>query len=174
MEPGQGRLDELLLQLQAKPGDGRQGDGRRRKTRTTAGSCSRTWPKLERWPRPLGRRSSCPKDAEEHCSKHKARLKSHKDGRLVMHIRKRPGEKNKTLHGWIGKPDKWVKMFDVLTETKQDDIYHAEYDTLIRQLVSPSKEDAGWFLRAEDESWQRFNRESEATFDFARSPQASS
>ena len=108
----------------------------------------------------LGQKIELPEEREEALlTKYKARLKSHKDGRLVMHILKRPGQKNKTLHGWIGKPDKWVKMFDVLTETKQDDIYHAEYDTLIRQLVSPSKEDAGWFLRAEDESWQRFSTE---------------
>ncbi len=89
----------------------------------------------------------------------KTRLKSHKDGRLVMEIAKKPGEKDKVLKGWISKKDKFVKMFDVLTENKTDEASHAEYDNLIRQLVSPSNDDAGWYLRGEDESWQRFSTE---------------
>lgn len=89
----------------------------------------------------------------------KARLKAHKDGRLVMQILKNPGDKDKTLEGWISKNDKWVKMFDVFADEKRDDVSHAEYDAIIRQLVSPSGEDAGWYLRADDETWQRFGTE---------------
>ena len=91
--------------------------------------------------------------------KRKARLTAHKDGRLVMHILKKPGEKDKSLPGWISKGDKWIKMFDVMADTKKDEVSHAEYDAIIRQLVSPSHEDAGWYLRADDKSWQRFNTE---------------
>jgi hypothetical protein len=50
-------------------------------------------------------------------------------------------------------------MFDVLTETTDDEASHAEYDSVIRQLVSPSNDDAGWYLRGGDKSWQRFSTE---------------
>ena len=107
----------------------------------------------------LGQKIRLPEEKEEALSKYKARLKAHKDGRLVMHILKRPGQKNKTLDGWISKNDKWVKMFDVLTDTKKDEVSYGEHDNLIRQLVSPSCEDAGWYLRANDGTWQRFSTE---------------
>jgi hypothetical protein len=89
----------------------------------------------------------------------KTRLKAHKDGRLVIEIEKRPNEKDKTLQGWISKKDKFVKMFDVLTETEDDSASHGEYDSIIRQLVSPSNNDAGWYLRGDDKSWQCFSTE---------------
>ena len=94
----------------------------------------------------LGQKIRLPEEKEEALSKYKARLKAHKDGRLVMHILKKPGQKNKTFDGWISKNDKWVKMFDVPTDTKKDEVSYGEYDNLIRQLVSPSCEDAGWYL----------------------------
>ena len=76
-----------------------------------------------------------------------------------MQITKKPGEKDEALPGWISKRDKWVKMFDVLADNKQDEVSHAEYDNIIRQLVSSSREDAGWYLRADDLTWQRFSTE---------------
>ncbi|HEY4760867.1 MAG TPA: primase-helicase family protein [Thermoguttaceae bacterium] len=91
--------------------------------------------------------------------KRKAKLKTHKDGRLVMHITKKPGEKERPLKGWISKADKWVKMFDVFADEKNADVSYAEYDNIIRQVVSPSKEDAGWYLRASDGSWHRYSTE---------------
>ena len=96
----------------------------------------------------------------EELSKRKACLKSHKDGRLVMQIIKKPGEKDENLPGWIGKSDKWVKMFDVLTDAKkEEDVSYAEYDNIIRQLVTSTHEDAGWYLLSDDKVWQRFSTE---------------
>ena len=51
-----------------------------------------------------------------------AHLKPFRDGRLVMHITKKPGEKDKVLEGWISKKDTWVKLFDVQTTQKRDDV----------------------------------------------------
>ncbi len=108
----------------------------------------------------LGQKIELPEDKEEALlAKYQARLKSHKDGRLVMHILKKKGQKNRTLDGWISKGDKWVKLFDVVTDAKHDEVSHAEYDGVIRQLVSPSGEDAGWYLRSDDKTWQRFSTE---------------
>ncbi len=90
-------------------------------------------------------------------SKRQALLKSHKDGRLVMQISRRTDDED--MDGWISKKDKFVKLFDLITDSKKEDTSHAEYDNIIRQLVSPSHQDAGWYLRASDETWQRFSTE---------------
>ena len=98
-------------------------------------------------------------DVPDALLRRKAHLKSHRDGRLVMEITKKSSEKDKSLKGWISKATRWVKIFDVLTENKQDNVSHAEHDNLIRQLVSPSNEDAGWYLHADSDAWQRFSTE---------------
>lgn len=100
----------------------------------------------------LGKKINVPKEVLNR----RAHLKPHKDGRLVMQIIKKPGEKDESLSGWVSKADKWVKIFDVLTETRREDVSYAEYDSIIRQLVSPTREDAGWYLFADDKTWQRF------------------
>jgi len=107
----------------------------------------------------LGQKIDLPKDMLKEKTKRKGRLKAHKDGRLVVEISKKPKEK-KVLHGWIDKGRKWVKVFDTMAdEKKKEDVSHTEYDNIIRQLVSPSHEDAGWYLRANDRTWQRFGTE---------------
>lgn len=99
-------------------------------------------------------------DLPKPITKRKSRLTMHKDGRLIMHIFKKAGEKDKNLKGWISKKDKWTKIFNVwAAETKRDDYTHGEYDHVIRQLVTPSNEDAGWYLKADDNTWQRFSTE---------------
>lgn len=50
-----------------------------------------------------------------------AHLKAHKDGRLVMRIGKKSGEKDKTLDGWITRENAWVKLFDILAKPRQED-----------------------------------------------------
>ena len=47
-------------------------------------------------------------------------LKSHRDGRLLMSICKNRGEQDKTLHGWISKPDAWVKLFNVFADPHEN------------------------------------------------------
>lgn len=109
----------------------------------------------------LGQKIQLPGD-EERVKKlmtRKARLKSHKDGRLIMQITKKPGDK-KPLSGWIDKGNKWIKVFDVMTDNmKEEDVSHAEYDNIIRQLVTPAHDDAGWYLHTNDGTWQRFGTE---------------
>ena len=43
-------------------------------------------------------------------------LKVHRDGRVVISICKRRGEQDKTLYGWINKPDAWVKLLNILAD----------------------------------------------------------
>ncbi len=105
----------------------------------------------------LGQKITGIKDTYLNNPKRRALLKSHKDGRLVMQITKRMDDED--MPGWISKKDKYVKLFDTITDTKKEDLSHAEYDSIIRQLVTPSHQDAGWFLRSSDETWQRFSTE---------------
>lgn len=99
-------------------------------------------------------------DIDERLLKRPARLKAHKDGRLVMEITKKPDEAdNKPLKGWLSKKGKWVKVFDVQTEEQKDETSYAEYDNLVRQLMTPAREDAGWYLRSSDNQWHRFSTE---------------
>ncbi|MEN6458233.1 MAG: AAA family ATPase [Thermoguttaceae bacterium] len=51
---------------------------------------------------------------------HEARLKSY-SGRLVMHITKKPGERDQPLDGWINRQLAWSKVFDVHTNPKCDE-----------------------------------------------------
>jgi len=90
----------------------------------------------------------------------RAVLKPHKDGRLVMQILKREKDRDRgDIDGWLSKKGKWVKVFEVQTDTKKEDAGFAEYDNIIRQLITPSREDAGWYLRSTDGGWQRFSTE---------------
>jgi hypothetical protein len=82
----------------------------------------------------LGQKIELPDVLLKEDCKHKARLKAHKDGRLVMHITKKPSEK-KALPGWIDKGSKWVKVFDVMADTK-----HAA--TATRRLITSKELDS--------------------------------
>jgi hypothetical protein len=88
-----------------------------------------------------------------------AKLKSHKDGRLIMQIDKHPNEKDAILAGWISKPRGWIKLFDTIVEETMEDSTFAEYDNIIRQMITPANDDAGWYIRSPDNSWQRFSTE---------------
>lgn len=107
----------------------------------------------------IGQKIDLPEKYLNPKSSRRAGLKTHKDGRLVMQISKKAGEKDKVLEGWVSKNDKWVKVLDVMADTKRDDLSHAEYDNVVRQLVTPTGEDAGWHILAEDKTWQRFGTE---------------
>lgn len=85
------------------------------------------------------------------------RLKTHKDGRLIVHVQKRDGDEGMKEAGWLAKKDKWIQVFNVQTENKKDDLGFAEYDGILRQLVTPSGEDAGWVVKANEGEWQRFS-----------------
>ena len=72
------------------------------------------------------------------------RLASHRDGRLVVQIEKLEGEK---LPGWLAKKDKWVRIFDVETDSqKTDEQDSSQYDNVLRELETPEKQFAGWVI----------------------------
>jgi hypothetical protein len=84
-----------------------------------------------------------------------ARLKTSKSGRLAVEIEKQKDDNPKKMPGWIDKKDKWVRIFEVKTESKKsDELGFSEHDHLMRELVAASKESAGWVL-FKDGEWIR-------------------
>lgn len=81
-----------------------------------------------------------------------ARLKAHKDGKLIMYIPKLDSDEGMSRE-WIKKKDKWVRMFDVMVDAKED-VTHAEYDSIVRQLISTDNRDAGWVVKSNSGEWQ--------------------
>jgi hypothetical protein len=81
------------------------------------------------------------------------RLKSGRDGRLVVEIEKR--EEDAPMPGWFAKKGKWSRIFDVKTDSKKsDELGFSEHDNVLRELETPAKEFAGWVIHKGGE-WVR-------------------
>jgi Family of unknown function (DUF5906) len=87
----------------------------------------------------------------------KAKLKTHKDGRLVVHIDKKDSDSG--MEGWAAKKDKWTRVFETKAEQKSSEVGFIEYDNVLRALVTPEGEDAGWVHKSLTGEWQRHSTE---------------
>ncbi|REJ65615.1 MAG: hypothetical protein DWQ31_16885 [Planctomycetota bacterium] len=83
-------------------------------------------------------------------------LKKNKDGRLIVEIHRRE-ENHEGMAGWDStlKKDKWVRVFNAQTEHKSDELGFTEYDNILRALVSPAGDRAGWVAKGHDGQWVR-------------------
>ena len=80
----------------------------------------------------------------------KVTLKGHKDGRLVVEIEREKDDK--ALEGWDNKKGKYVKIFTVKTDPKDDDeLDFSEFDGIIRAVESAAVEHAGWKMKKNKE-----------------------
>ncbi len=79
-----------------------------------------------------------------------ARLKTAKSGRLAVEIEKQKDDR--PMPDWIDKKDRWVRIFEIKTETKNDELGFSEHDGLVRELETPAKEFAGWVIY-KDREW---------------------
>lgn len=81
-------------------------------------------------------------------------LRADKDGRLVAEFRK---EENDNLPDWVPEGKKWTRVFDVQTEPDAavgGDL--PDPDGVIRAVISPAGEDAGYAVCVRDEGrWVR-------------------
>ena len=99
----------------------------------------------------LGEDLTLPKEIGER----KVTLKSHKDGRLVVEIERTKEDKDKPLEGWDDKRGKYVKIFKVQTDPKEDDeLDFNEFDHIIRAVETAAVEHAGWVMKKGKE-WVR-------------------
>jgi hypothetical protein len=79
-------------------------------------------------------------------------LRRHRDGRLVVELRKWEGDVG--FDDWIEKKDKWVRIYNINTNSVEEDKDYSEFDALTRSVRTPSNTDAGWMIRAQSE-WVR-------------------
>lgn len=78
-------------------------------------------------------------------------LKSNKDGRLVMEIKREAEDDCPSGWGLSGRKDKWVRVFNVRTDSVQQN--REPMDGIVRALVTPAQEFAGYYLRSKQATW---------------------
>jgi len=69
-------------------------------------------------------------------------LKANKQGSLVVEIQKKNGDVAPA--GFIAKPGKFVKKFNVDTENEEQGTSVEQFDAMLRSLVSPDHSHVGW------------------------------
>jgi hypothetical protein len=79
-------------------------------------------------------------------------LRRHRDGRLVVELKKWEGDEG--FDDWIEKKDKWVRIYNINTNSVEEEKDYSEFDALTRSVRTPSNTDAGWMIRAQSE-WVR-------------------
>jgi hypothetical protein len=72
-------------------------------------------------------------------------LKPHRDGRLVVQIQKT--ETDDPFPGWLAKKDQWTRVFDVITEPREDELATTQFDDVVRHVEDVDGGDAGWLVR---------------------------
>lgn len=80
-----------------------------------------------------------------------ARLRPHKDGRLIFEIKKNDSDNPQKLEGWSENKGFWQRIFN----TQTPEHYEAEvnaYEDLIRHMVVEPNKDAGWCIKS-DGGW---------------------
>ena len=83
----------------------------------------------------------------------KVTLKAHKDGRLIVEIERKKDED--PIEGWEDKKSKYVKIFTIKTDPKEDDpLDFNEFDNIVRSVETAAVEHAGWVMKKGKE-WVR-------------------
>lgn len=91
-----------------------------------------------------------------------ARLKKSKDGRLAMQIDKKDDDDGAKLKkdGWLPKKGFWSKVFETRVDQKSAaDANAIIHDNVVRALVTPNGDDAGWFHKGQEGGWFRHSTE---------------
>jgi hypothetical protein len=78
-------------------------------------------------------------------------LRKHKDGRLIVEFKHDLHDKGDELVGWNFDKKQWIRIFDI-QEPKSSDIDTANFDDVIRHVVTEQNEDYGWAVRR-DHTW---------------------
>jgi hypothetical protein len=87
-----------------------------------------------------------------------ATLRKNKDGRLIVEIDRRNNDVG--FDGWNGqKKNKWIKVFNIIVDNKNEEDDYTRFDTLVRSCCTPSNADAGWRIRVVGGDWIKHARE---------------
>jgi len=91
-------------------------------------------------------------------SERSATLRKNKDGRLIVEIDRRDTDTG--FEGWDGqKKAKWIKVFNIMVDNKDEEDDYTRFDTIVRSCRSPSDADAGWRIRVKTGPWIKHPRE---------------
>lgn len=78
-------------------------------------------------------------------------IKPHKDGRLIVSVKKESNDNIQQMQGWREEKGFWKKIFD--SKIKQsNDSEISNYDNIIRHLSNQEGNDYGWVIKSGD-SW---------------------
>lgn len=79
-------------------------------------------------------------------------VKKHKDNRLVISFDWTSNDRADELDGWLCEKKRWVKIFTNRVSTKTNESEGANFDELVRHVITETGDDAGWCIRSE--SWR--------------------
>ena len=80
--------------------------------------------------------------AAEGCEQRKTILKTHKDGRLIVHVDRSEGDT--PPRGYAEKGKQWVRIYDTVTEENKEET--ADPDDYIRKATTANGDDAGYYI----------------------------
>lgn len=80
-------------------------------------------------------------------------VKEHKDGRIVVEVERNAHDSPSEMQGWLARGNKpWTKIFDASASGPAEPEV-ANYDDVVRHLVTTQSEDAGWVINV-NSRWQ--------------------
>lgn len=80
-----------------------------------------------------------------------ASLKQHKDGRLIIRVKREPTDRYDDMQGWRENKGQWERIFNAQLQQPAESTA-INYDNLVRHLVTETGEDYGWVLKTGN-SW---------------------
>lgn len=86
-------------------------------------------------------------------------LKKNKDGRLLVRVQRTGAKDPHPAPGWASKKSHWERVIDAQAEPNDDDDELDSFDHILRALMTPKSEDAGWMFRADEGNWGRWPTE---------------
>jgi hypothetical protein len=77
-----------------------------------------------------------------------AKMKEHKDGRLIVEINRESTDNPAKFEGWLEDGKSWKRIFGAQIASPVDS-ENKSYDDIVRHLVSEQQRDAGWVIQAD-------------------------
>ena len=76
-------------------------------------------------------------------------LKQHKDGRLIVHIKREPADRYDELEGWREDKGWWKRIFNAQLQ-QPGESQALNFDNLVRHVITETGDDYGWVINRAD------------------------
>lgn len=76
-------------------------------------------------------------------------IKQHKDGRLVVHVKREPSDNYSNMVGWREDKGWWKRLFNARL-TQSDEVGSVNFDSMLRHVSTIDGQDLGWVVKAHD------------------------